>query len=526
MNNKLRVLYVDDSNSDLESYGKIWKQLLADQGFEDIDLRTSLKFDLTEVDDQLPHLVIADNVLLDSESNVELDNEGAHFIADLKKKYDHIVAVLFTHATFSIKTLGQLTPNPDLLIPKNHFRSINYRNEWIGPKLKNLLSRRPIGNLNFVTPKLMTEYKDMADGISCILEQCLNDVTYYESNAAAQIKLSKLTGGVSGASVFLMQIAGIERFQNVPLVFRISQNRFIREEVQNYKRFVSLQVPHDLRVELVGFGEHLDSAGALYAFALADVEHTTTALALLKESSKDRQEKLEEILKKIFDRANLGWYNNDSNGSMKLVEYFSQKEEYDQKKDHRRIRGISKNLIKFKIEGFEINGDYISNQDFRLQLPRNIMDKLGDLEIPLAVVHGDLNLNNIIVSKADLRIALIDFEYCGVDHLFKDSVSLEVSSLALLQKFNNFDVAFDFFRKKHSVSNVWEKNPDLIQTIRYLAISQEDKKLDCSELVYLLCLSFHLFKVAALENLERDHFVSMLGSLCAALETLNNSLEA
>lgn len=525
MNNGLKVLYIDDSQKDIENYGAIWKSLLQDCGFEDIDFRGSLKFDLELVEQQLPHLIIADNVLISEETGDELDNEGCQFIADLKQKFEHIVCILFTQASFSIKTLGQLIPNPDLFIPKPHFRSPEYRNEWIGPKIKKLLVRRPIGSVIFNSPALISEYKELRATIECILEQCLNDASSYEANLSAQIKLSRLTGGFSGASIFLMQISGMERFHNVPLVFRISNEKYIMDEVQNYKKFVSLQVPHDLRVELIGFGTHSDFGGALYAFALADIENTTTALSLLQTTKLKQPIVLSEILDKVFARANLGWYNNDNNGSTKLVDYFSSREEYNQTKDHRRIRGIYSNIKKYKLASCSIDGDYLSAKNSRFPLPRNIMDQLGELSIQYAVVHGDLNLNNIIVSESELRIALIDFEFCGVDHVFKDFVSLEVSSLDLFDNFDSFDHALKFFREKHVYEQFWGDSDDLIGTIRAAAHSKAPQASREPESSYLLCLAFHIFKVAALDNISEKYFVTMFASLCAALEKLSQVSE-
>jgi len=521
--NSLKVLYIDDTPKDIENYGAIWKDLLEESGFKDVEFRSSLEFDLKLVDQQLPHLVIADNVLFLEETNEELDDEGCLLIAQIKKKYEHIVCVLLTEATFSIKTLGQLTPNPDLLIPKPHFRSREYRSDWIGPKIKKLLMRRPIGDVIFEDPELISEYKDLFPAIECILEQCLNDVSSYESGLSAQIKLSRLTGGVSGASVFLMQILGMERFNNVPLVFRLSNSTYIAEEIKNYKRFVSLQVPHDLRVELVGFGSHSESAGAIYAFALADVKNTTTALSLLSSITDNQSSSLESILEKIFARPNLGWYSTDNIGAVNLIDYFSDREEYKPEKDHRRIRGISKNIKKFDMSHHAINGDHISSDRYKLPLPRNIMGKLSGLNIKRTVVHGDLNLNNIIISENDQRLALIDFEYSGIDHVFKDFVSLEVSTLELYKHFNCFDRALDFFRARHSTDNFWEKNDDLIGNIRIVAKSKFSDASESPEISYLLCLAFHLFKVAALNTIDKKYFVTMLASLCAALERLDRT---
>lgn len=520
MNNCLKVLYIDDTQRDLDNYGAIWKELLNGNGFENIDFRYSLKFDFEIVEQQLPHIVIADNVLVTTDGE-ELDNEGCLFIADLKKRYEHITCILFTQESFSIKTLGQLTPNPDLLIPKTHFRSPNYRRDWIGPKIKKLLMRRPLGNVTFDMPELVPEYEHLNQTIECLLEQCLNDVSAYETGLTAQIKLSRLTGGVSSASVFLVTVSGMKRFQNVPLVFRISNREYMAEEVNNYKRFVSLQVPHDLRVELVGFGEHSDFGGAIYAFALADVENTTTALSLLKENTKEQVITLKGILDRVFSRTNMGWYNNDNNGTTRLVEYFSSREEYNPQKDHRRIRGISKNLQKFGLVTYSIDGDFLTSDKLRVPLPRNIMEKLGELSLQYAVVHGDLNLNNIIVSECDQRIALIDFEYCGIDHLFKDFISLEISALDLIESFDDFDAALEYFRTRHSLDNFWKGDSELIGTIRTVAAIKCLEASSNPEVCYLLCLAFHLFKVAALDDLNHKHFVVMLASLYAALEKLD-----
>ncbi len=521
MTKDLKVLYVEDNPKDAENYGEIWKSLFREHGFPNVDFRTSSRFDLELVDEQLPHVVIADNVLVSADGAEELDNEGAQFLADLKSTYKHIVCILFTRATFSIKTLGQLTPNPDLLVPKTHFRSPEYQEDWVGPQINHLLSRRPIGTLVLEPPSTMSEYRDLTSAINCILEQCLNDVSSHELGLTAQIKLSKLTGGASGASVFLTEVSGIERFHNVPLVFRISAKKYIFEEVANYKRFVSLQVPHDLRVELLGYGEHLDYGGALYAFALADVANTTTALSTLKDGDIDRSKVLRDILDRIFARENLGWYNSDGNGTVELAEYFSEREEYNQKKDHRRIRGISANLKKFGLGAFSIDGDYLSDGQRRFPLPRNIMEKLSGVEVQLAVAHGDLNLNNIIVSNDDQRLALIDFEYCGIDHVFKDFVSLEVSALDLFDGHDDFEYAFSHFRKVHGFRNFWVDEGELIGVVRSAALAKVTGATPSPEVSYLLCLAFHLFKVAALENIGKAHFVAMFASMCAALEKLD-----
>lgn len=525
MSASLKVLYIDDNPKDTNLYGKIWKDLLTRHRFPNLDFRTSSNFDMEEVEKWVPHLIIADNVVVSSERKVEFDNEGAQFISILKEKISHITCILFTRATFSIKTLGQLTPNPDILIPKTHFRSPEYQNNWLGPQINRLLSRRPIGNITFENPSDVSEYQELIATIECILEQCLNDVSSYEVDLAAQIRLSKLTGGASGASVFLAEISGVERFHNVPLVFRISDTDHIKEEVEHYKRFVSLQVPHDLRVELIGFGDHLRYGGALYAFALADVKNTTTALKILKERDHEQSTALRQILEKIFTRDNLGWYNKDNNKTIDIAEHFCLQGEYSPQKDHRRIRGISANLKKFNFTEFSIDGDYLSTKRHRLPLPRSIVERLAGEKIQTAVVHGDLNLNNIIVSRTDGRIALIDFEYSGIDHKFKDLISLEVSILDLNQNFNNFDEAFETFKIRHEISKFWEYRGDTLSEIRKIAASKITKSDTKPEVLYLTCLAFHLFKVAALESVNHNHFLAMLASLCAALDHLDNILE-
>lgn len=153
------------------------------------------------------------------------------------------------------------------------------------------------------------------------------------------------------------------------------------------------------------------------------------------------------------------------------------------------------------------------------------MDKLSDVEIPFSVGHGDLNLNNIIVSENHNRVALIDFEYCGVDHIFKDLISLEVSALSLFDDFLSVEDAIDFFRDRHSCTTFWERRDDLVGVIREASTSLLEVESGKSEVGYLLCLSFHLFKVAALDGLDKNHFLAMFGSLCVALEKLNGVVE-
>ncbi len=523
MANELKAIYFDDDSKHLEGYGDVWSNVLK-RISEEVELDRRLKMDEVQICKKLPHIVIVDNVIR-AEDGSEIDNEGASFISRMKKKFPHIIFVLFTQQTFSVKTLAQLFPNPDLIVPKITFRSEEYQENWIVPRIKEILLRRPAGKVLLDDMVLHREYKEITSSIECILEQSLNDVVKYEPSSIEEIKLKKLTGGASGASVFVANIAGLQRLRNVPVVFRLAEDKDIRREISNYKKYVTLQVPHNVRVELLGSGFNCGHGGAVYAFALGDVENTTTALKYLDAPKPESQKRLTSICGDLFNSDQGGWYIYDIEMEIEIVEYFSNSEEYAPSKDNRRISGIQKNLFKESLNDCQINNDYIVFNNTQLQLPRNLIDRYEGSNFKQCICHGDLNLNNVIVSDDGRKVALIDFEYCGFDHLFKDFISLEVSLLELGDESTDISSIYEKKVKGFEGLDLAETNFELQSIVRNAFFRKfADQELEAVNEQYLICLAFHLFKVAALPGLDSKFFQNMFATLCAIMKVLEDKL--
>jgi len=523
MTDELHAIYFDDYQKHLDGYRPIWEAVL-----KKISSRVRLEclpnIDASVVRERRPHIVIVDNVVR-TKSDEEIDNEGAKFISELKAELPHILFILFTQESFSVRTLAQLYPNPDIIIPKPNFRSTEYQEKWIIPKIKRELSRRPAGAVHPEPVQLRRELMDRIRDIDCIIEQSLNKILSYEPDAVDQINIKKLTGGASGAYVFLATITGLQRLQNVPIVFRLAGADDIEAEINNYMRFVALQVPHNLKVELIGSGRSGAFGGAMYAFALGDTIHTKTAYDLIHESPLAASRIFSSICSYIFNSEQIGWYIYDESSTIDIVGYFSNSKEYGPSKDNRRVNGIRKNIINYAMKNCSINGDNMRIGVSDLALPRNLLDKFDGIKLNTCICHGDLNLKNIIISGDANKMALIDFEYSGFDHIFKDYISLDVSLLDIEEYGNTVEEVYEKQLWDLSEQMFWGDSGRLRYEIAKTIVGRFPNTYRSYYNSYMICLAFHLFKVAALKSVKERHFKNMFATLCAIVKILEERPE-
>lgn len=156
------------------------------------------------------------------------------------------------------------------------------------------------------------------------------------------------------------------------------------------------------------------------------------------------------------------------------------------------------------------------------------------------VCHGDLNSNNVMVFEGESQFSLIDFEYTGNDSVYKDFISLE-SSLRVhfpvhvdvleCEKWTMIEhLLFDecaSFGSEFDVSvleEMYRPYFDSILTLRRkMAVSLGEQGLEVNWGHYLFALAFHLMKLAALENWDRDQFMKLLFSYLSCLSILDKT---
>ncbi|CTQ63402.1 phosphotransferase [Roseibium album] len=531
MNNCLRAVYFDDEVNVSGNWRDIWEETLG-RISEKSDVVLTSKFDAEEIEKHKPHIVIVDNVVSEDIYHENVD-VGANFIAKYKDKYPEIVFILFTQASFSIKTLGNIYPNPDILIPKTHILNEKYREKYIAPRIKQLLKRMPIENVHFSHADERRDQSISVDTIRVILEQCLFSATRYGKKLIDDVSLSVLHGGKSGASVYLANVSGIDQRKNVPCVFRLTAKQDIEEEVANYKQYAWLQMPHNSRVELLGEGYCGETGGALYAFALGRQGNATTLTKIISEKDEGSSAAVfEAICKRIFGLENIGWYESfPESDELPVGLYFSNRTEYAPEKDNRRYSSINRNYSNLSFENnFSIDSEKLVHSGQIYQVPRNLIDKWHGDRLKMCVCHGDLNTNNIITREKLTKISLIDFEYTGVDHIFKDYISLEVSARCYAHEFaevTKLEDAIKYERERISKFKLVDTNKfssnNPVDIIRREFLFN-NPKLNQENIVflYLLCLSFHLQKVLALSDWSQAQFSCLLGSFIATLEELSD----
>lgn len=429
MKRRFRVLLVEDDRVRRGRFVAVWKGAFGAAGV-DVDIQVEENFD--DIDSLLkkrPHVAIFDNVfeIGGDGSGKARDNLGIEQISRLKPHHTDTVFALYSLATFSIDQLGVRIPNPDMLVTKTHLSNIEYQH-YLGKTLASRVQRLPFRNLSFTTPAVRPEFAEVEPELTSIIEQCIFGFMNDElDDEVIEVRLHRLTGGFSGASVFRLEFFGSTRYENIPFVLKFSRKANVSNEATRYNSFVRLQLSHDMRVDLIGYGEAGKWAGACYAFAFGRANGVVTLTDKLKDGDAAA---VTAAVQRIFSSNTTGWYNLKKTKPQRLDDYFSNSEEYKLSKDDRRLAGLRAVLSEVGAEegvSSTVSTDTIRFGTFECGSLRRTLAKKGAGEIKLCFGHGDLNANNIFIDSSGHNLAMIDFEYAGLDHCYKDFVSLESS---------------------------------------------------------------------------------------------------
>jgi len=424
MKRTFNVLLVEDDLVRKDRFLELWTAAFESAGVDaKIDYRSSFATIETDLKAR-PHIAIFDNVF--TENGLESDNLGVEQIAKYKGTHSDTVFALYSGATFSIDQLGVRQPNPDLLITKTYMASQPYQ-KFLGESLADRVARMPLDPVVFEKPRERTDLKDKLPELQSIVEQCLHGFWNAEiGDDDVEVRLKSLTGGFSGSRVFELRFFGATRFENIPFVLKFSERRNVRNEAVRYNSFVRLQLPHDMRVDLIGYGEAGDHAGVCYAFAMGQSDHVVALTEKLKAGD---LKSVEGVVEHVLTSDRTRWYKPHGEAK-RLDDFFSNAEEYAPSKDAARLEGFRKSLGSVgAADGkfCKVTDDEFQFGAVRTPSIRRILAKRGADPVEVGFVHGDLNANNVFLSGDDGRLAMIDFEYSGEDHVYKDFISLESS---------------------------------------------------------------------------------------------------
>ncbi|QIO61581.1 phosphotransferase [Rhizobium leguminosarum] len=506
MKRKFRVLLIEDDRERRARFISVWKAAFSAANVE-VDIQFEENFEnIDELMKKRPHVAIFDNVF--EETSVTRgkarDNLGIEQLSRLKPYHTDTVFALYTEATFSIDQLGVRLPNPDMLITKTHLSNNEYQ-QYLGRNLSNQVKRLPFGNLGFLKPSVRPEFSTIEPELTSVIEQCIFGFLNNELNdEVIEIRLHKLTGGFSGSSVFRLEFFGSTRYENIPFVLKFSRKANVSNEATRYNSFVRLQLSHDMRVDLIGYGEAGDWAGACYAFAFGRADGVVTLTDRLREGDAGA---VKNAVERIFASNTTGWYNTKMVDPQRLDEFFSNSQEYSLSKDDRRLGGLRSALSELATdEGVlsTVSTDTIRYGSFECGSLRRTLAKKGSGSIDLCFGHGDLNANNIFIDSSGKNLAMIDFEYAGLDHCYKDFVSLE-SSFRLEYRKGPFPVMtlLDLVAVEKAlladVVGAVEGEPDYVEPVRQLrkaAVARFGAPLGVN---YFVALGLHSLKLLGVD---------------------------
>ena len=525
---KLNAVLIDDDDSRIDNFKIFWEDILSEV-YDSYDVKT---FNNVEDPDKIfkdrPHVVIVDNVFV--VEGKENSNIGLKFIKDNKEKYSDIVFVLFTGNSFQVDSLGMRFPNPDILVSKGSLPNDNYR-KYISYELSRALKRIPCGDVQFSEASDHFKQKELQPHIHSILEQCTSILHGKNGNKKEfVINLRSLTGGYSGSYVYYANIVGIHNMNSVPFVFKLGDKSNVEREVDNYNSNVRLNMPHDMRVDLVGYGETDKFSGVLYSFAFGQAQDMALATDLLVS---DGEKVVQLIIDKLLLSNVVGWYKN-VNEVDPISIFYSNSEEYGLEKDAKRLEGLENNLSLFlEPDRYRVDDEKFAIEGHEFSHMRRILGQFDREPVFTSLCHGDLNTNNIFIDAERSSISTIDFEYSTNDMIFKDFISVESSVRAYGS--DDSQCFSDLFNSEYGMLKKSEQAAcsgylSLIDKIRHSASSLcENQGLGDFETklskLYYAGLMMHLYKLLGLNAWDEEQSKRLVAALCAVAVYLQDTAD-
>ena len=526
---KLRVAIVDDEQQRHKALKDRWLDVFLNAGLS-VDIHTYDDFAASvDILGERPHICIVDNVLetIDGNRKREVDNRGIDFIASNKQLHQDTFFILSTKESFSIDVLGNKLPNPDLIVPKTPLSSAHYR-KALGEILSKRVSRTVFASLNIPDPEDSSKVEPIRAEVESILQQCLHPFSKaVNAIPIQQVNLKALGGGYSGSLVFKVKTFDADLRKNVALVFKLSEGESISREVACYNSFVRLHMPHDSRVDLLGYGEAGAYRGALYAFAFGDSDEVKSFSSFTRLGDYSL---LAGIIQSFFNSDSIGWYKKPKL-EKSVDSFFSDSEEYSSKKDGARLDSL-KRFCKDTLD-LEVDAglDKISIGGLKSRFIRKQLWKFESKLVPTWIGHGDFNSNNILVGRSGKSLAVIDFEYSGPDCAYKDFISLECSlriddlsgliggesDLSLLA-----ENEYSLLSAKNPIDPSARAYLPHVRTIRIAAkhaLEREGGTFD--EDVYAVALGFHLLKLIGISALDPIARFQLLAAFIAVSKRLD-----
>lgn len=337
---------------------------------------------------------------------------------------------------------------------------------------------------------------------------------------AQEVRLTPLGGGRSASRVFVLQSFVSERLLPAqPCVLKIAERDSAFEEERRYDGYVRWALPQHARVDLMASGYTTEQGAIMYSFAYGrghiktlrdylesgDESVAEAAMTRLFESigsfwlempSSQEAASISERYLKRYYQGNVAWFNED----MAKVRDFVVRHHIP---------------MIFKNHETEISGKSYPALSGLLQTGEGRLE--DELEHEWALVHGDLNPGNIIISSTK-EVALIDFRDAGVGHRYEDWVTLE-GCIRMFWRWQDdgkslADVFLDCLEQEQKISeNDFSSLPDdggwrLVAASRQHFLASAKGKLAISYYYGLAYYSFRLLRIEDMSDIVRARILA------------------
>lgn len=425
----LRVLYLEDQESEYRDFSERLRKVLTSVGYADIQFewaRTVAELQSKILD--RPHIVFCDNMIGKSK------NVGLRSIAEIKGQFPDCVFCLLTSHMIDVETLGAHVPNPEMIISKVYLGSEDYGNA-LREFFEGGLKRSPVKgvDLSFDLKRYQPRHprkRTLSQAeLWSLVEQCIDTGRETEETGVSSVSLSVVNGGASGAGVYEMRVQRDGKGSKVPAILKISDRKNAIVEYRNYIQYVKWRLPYTWRVDVLGTGFTGEYGAICYSFAAGGGGSPTPVNEYIRAG---KFEVIDKVIGTILDSENQTWYAEDRITGKDARDYFASDKFYRTDRQREEFQSqfleyISENAKACGIATYHDDGNFILN-GVKFPRPNKLLFSRNWGLIRECVCHGDMNGGNVIFSGGDTNVVFIDFQRTGYWYLFRDFISFESST--------------------------------------------------------------------------------------------------
>ncbi|MDU8927671.1 phosphotransferase [Alisedimentitalea sp. MJ-SS2] len=428
----LEVAYVEDELSQFKKFGPILEKCFSTTGLEvSVTHLKSAETFAKHVKENRPHIVVVDLKIGKDEV------EGLRLISRYKDEMPYAVFCLLSREKVAFSQFGNHHPNPDFIISKVGIGSAwGKYHEFVRDEILKKVRRAFIEKIEYTKPfgeifeELHSRDSDPQKISEIDVRSIVEQVAFAghiasTANVYKKVILEPLLGGYSGAIVLKMRVFR-NSIDNIVGVLKISPIEFSELEFRNYEKYVKWTLPYTWRVEVLGTARTRSFGGVCYSFVF-DGQGSPNELTSYFQSGTANSVSI--VCETIFNPQSRTWYSNVRDTGKDLSEYFSDKPFF---KDSKQIESRENVLIevlekKMNFSHFEITDKTIDIDGIRFPRPMRLLFTNNWTNALETICHGDMNANNIMYEPKSGTIAFIDFLRTGLNHIYRDFISLESS---------------------------------------------------------------------------------------------------